>query len=170
LAPADDGLPGTTPGFHYDDEPADLVAADMIEFPTRRGQMPEWGTPTIPPCAMSMLSPGAVAPEAASITAPVFVGAGERDVCPDPWSEPQAYKAATDVTVYICPRMSHMHNFASTREMFWARLYGWAETLRGRASGRSVRPQLPLSRFPGPTVDKLRGLRVIERSGHALRL
>jgi hypothetical protein len=74
-----------------------------------------------------MLSPGVVAPEAASITVPVFVGVGERDVCPDPLGEPKAYSHATDVTVFICPRMSHMHNFASTRQMFWARLGAWGD-------------------------------------------
>lgn len=129
LAPAPDELPATAPGFHYDDEPPDLVAADMIEYPTRRGDVPVWGSPTMPPCAVTMMSPGVVAPEATAITAPVFVGVGERDVCPSPLSEPEAYTHATDVTVYICPRMSHMHNFASTREQFWARLAGWAETV-----------------------------------------
>ena len=33
MAATDGDLPGTTPGFHYDDEPADIVAADMIDYP-----------------------------------------------------------------------------------------------------------------------------------------
>jgi len=126
MAADESGLPGTTPGFHYDDEPADVVADDMIEFPTRQGKELPWASWTTPPCAVTMMSPGAVAPEAASITVPVFVGVGERDVCPDPMGEPKAYQRSTDVTVYVCPRMSHMHNFASTREQLWARLHGWA--------------------------------------------
>ena len=130
MAVSDDGLPGTTPGFHFDDEPRDVVAADMIEYPTRRGHVPEWASATIPPCAVSMLSPGVVAPEAAVLTTPVFVGVGERDVVPDPMSEPKAYRRATDVTVFECPRMAHMHNFASTRTTLWSRLHGWAASIR----------------------------------------
>jgi hypothetical protein len=127
MAVSDDGLPGTTPGFHFDDEPRDVVAADMIEYPTRGGDVPVWGSATIPPCAVSMLSPGVVAPEAAVVTAPVFVGVGERDVVPDPMSEPKAYLRAKDVTVFVCPRMAHMHNFAGTRATLWSRLHGWAD-------------------------------------------
>ena len=124
-AAPDGELPPTAPGFHYDDVPRDVVIADMVDYPTRQGKVPPWGSATIPPCATTMLTPGAVAPEAASITVPVFLGVGERDVCPDPWSEPKAYKRATDITVYVCPRMSHMHNFAGTRERFWSRLHAW---------------------------------------------
>jgi pimeloyl-ACP methyl ester carboxylesterase len=122
-----DGLPVTTWGFHYDDEPPDMVAEDMRDYPTRGGRLPVWASATVPPCATLMLNPGCVAAEAAAITVPVFVGVGERDVCPDPRAEPQAYEQSSDITVYVCPRMSHMHNFASTREQFWARLHSWGE-------------------------------------------
>jgi pimeloyl-ACP methyl ester carboxylesterase len=125
----DAGLPGTAPGFHYDDVPSAIVEADMVGFPTRRGGTPEWGSATVPPCAVSMLSPGVVAPEAAVINVPVFVGVGERDVVPDPLAEPRAYARSRDVTVSVCPRMSHMHNFASTRERFWHRLHSWGTTV-----------------------------------------
>ena len=57
---------------------------------------------------------------------PVFVGVGERDVCPEPLAEPKAYTRARDVTVYIAPRMAHMHTFASTRLQLWDRLVGWS--------------------------------------------
>jgi hypothetical protein len=79
-----------------------------------------------------MLEPGVVAAEAAAITTPVFVGVGERDVCPDPRAEPQAYENAPDITVFVCPRMSHMHNFASTREQFWSRLHSWGDGVAER--------------------------------------
>jgi hypothetical protein len=55
--------------------------------------------------------------------------AGERDVCPDPMLEPTAYERATDITVFVCPGMSHMHNFASTRERFWSRIAGWGTSV-----------------------------------------
>jgi hypothetical protein len=128
------GLPGAAPGFHYDDVPRDIVAADMGGFPVRAAA-PPWGTPTAPPCAISMLSPGVVGPEAAVITVPVFVGVGERDVVPDPRAEPRAYARSSDVTVSINPRMSHMHNFASTRERFWQRIHSWGT---GVATDRSI--------------------------------
>jgi pimeloyl-ACP methyl ester carboxylesterase len=119
------GLPGTTPGFHYDDVPRDIVEADMRDYPTRGGTVPAWGSATIPPCAATMLSPGVVAPEAAVVSVPVFVGVGERDVVPDPRAEARAYARSRDVTMSVCPRMSHMHNFASTRERFWNRIHSW---------------------------------------------
>jgi pimeloyl-ACP methyl ester carboxylesterase len=110
--------------FHYDDEPADVVAQDMA---TGGGPVPPWRSATAPACAIAMVSPGTVAAEAAAITVPVFVGVGERDVVPDPWIEPKAYSSATDVSLFVCPRMAHMHNFAHTRERFWTRLHGWGE-------------------------------------------
>ena len=135
MALGEKGMPATTPSFHFDDEPADVVAADMIDYPNRGGSMPVWGSATIPPCSMTMMSPGAVASEAASITAPVLIAVGERDVCPDPMSEPKAYERASDVTVFVCPRMAHMHNFASTRESFWARIHAWGEGVAALRKG-----------------------------------
>jgi pimeloyl-ACP methyl ester carboxylesterase len=123
------GLPGTVPGFHHDDVPRDVVDADMRDFPARGGNVPTWGSATAPPCAMSMLSPGVVAPEAAVISVPVFVGTGERDVVPDPHAEPRAYPRSRDITVSICPHMAHMHNFASTRERFWRRIHSWGTSV-----------------------------------------
>jgi len=125
LSAPDGGLPAGAPGFHYDDVPREIVEADLVDFPFRRGAMSVWGTERAPACAVSLLSPGVVAPEAAVIDVPVLVGVGERDVVPDPHEEPRAYPRSSDVTVYVCPRMAHMHNFASTRERFWQRLHFW---------------------------------------------
>ena len=128
-------LPVTTWGFHYDDEPQDVVIADMVDFPSRRGPLPEWATASTPLCAITMLSAGVVAHEASLVTVPVLLAFGERDVCPDPWMEPKAYKRSTDISVFVCPTMSHMHNFASTRERFWTRVHSWGE---GVATQRAV--------------------------------
>jgi pimeloyl-ACP methyl ester carboxylesterase len=88
---------------------------------------PPWGSLTTPGAvAQSCLTPGAVAPEAAAVTVPVLVAMGERDVCADVKGEPRAYKSATSIDLYICPRMSHMHNFAGTREIFWQRIEAFA--------------------------------------------
>jgi pimeloyl-ACP methyl ester carboxylesterase len=109
--------------FHFDDESPEIVAADMTA-----DSLAPWRSATAPECAVLGVAPGVVATEAASITVPVFVGVGERDVVPDPWLEPMAYRSANDVTLFVCPRMAHMHNFASTRERLWQRLHGWGST------------------------------------------
>ncbi|MEX5635303.1 hypothetical protein [Parafrankia sp. FMc2] len=127
MAPDEHGLPATASGFHYDDVARELVLADLVDYPLRRGRLPFWATDVIPPSSMTMMSPGAVAAEAAMIRAPVFVGVGERDVAPHPRSEPAAYLQSSDVTVYMQPCMGHMHNFASTRLTFWNRIHAWAE-------------------------------------------
>jgi len=62
----------------------------------------------------------------ASITVPVLVALGERDVAADPKGEPRAYQSATSVDLYTCPRMGHMHNFAGTRELLWQRIDTWS--------------------------------------------
>lgn len=111
--------------FHYDDEPAEMVAMDMAAAADPAAPLPPWRSATVPGCAFYMVAPGTVATEAASIRVPVLVAVGERDVVPDPWLEPKAFKSSTDVTVFVCPRMGHMHNFAHTRFRFWARTHAW---------------------------------------------
>jgi hypothetical protein len=129
MALGEDRMPLVTPGFHFDDVGRGVVSRDMTDYPARDGDLPTWGSATIPPCAMTMMSPGAVAPEAAMIRVPVLVAAGERDVVPDPKREPLAYTQAADITVYVCPRMAHMHNFAGTRHQLWARIHAWGTSI-----------------------------------------
>lgn len=118
--------------FHFEDVPQDVLQADIGGgYPLRRSPVPPFGSATIPPCAVTMMAPGCVAPEAAAVTVPVFVGVGERDVCPEPRAEPRAYANSTDVSVYLVPRMAHMHNFASTRELLWDRIEHWARGIPG---------------------------------------
>jgi pimeloyl-ACP methyl ester carboxylesterase len=116
--------------FHWEDVPRSLTELDVGEgFPLRLGDLPPWGSQSIPPVAIAMLTAGVVSNEAASIMVPVFVGAGERDVVPDPHAEPRAYRASTDVTVVVVPKMAHMHNFAGTRTALWRRLHRWGDTV-----------------------------------------
>jgi pimeloyl-ACP methyl ester carboxylesterase len=124
--------------FHYGDVPREIVDADLSDYPRRGGVVPEWASPTIPGCVGIMTSPGAVANEASEIDVPVFVGAGEIDVLPDPRAEPTAYTSTPDITVFIVPRMAHMHNFASTRTQLWDRLAAWADG--ARTCARSTSP------------------------------
>lgn len=118
--------------FHWEDVPADILEADMAGgYPIRR-TAPEFGSLTIPHCAVQMMTPGCFTEDAARITVPVLIGLGERDTCPDPRAEPSAYAGSADISVYIVPRMAHMHNFASTRELLWTRLHRWTRMLAER--------------------------------------
>jgi pimeloyl-ACP methyl ester carboxylesterase len=123
-------------GFHYDDVDPQIATDDLAHFargihdPTnQQGFTPHpWHSLTTPGAiAQSCTTPGAVAPEAAAVTCPVLVALGERDVSADPRGELRAYQSSPSVDFYICPHMGHMHNFASTRELFWRRIQTWAE-------------------------------------------
>lgn len=118
--------------FHWEDVPKDILDADMSGGYPLRKTSPPFGSLTVPSCALQMMAPGCVANEAEAIEVPVFVGVGERDVCPDPHAEPTAYKRARDVALYIVPRMAHMHNFASTRVQLWERLVAWSRMVAQR--------------------------------------
>jgi pimeloyl-ACP methyl ester carboxylesterase len=107
--------------FHFDDEPTAMVERDMdVENP------PPWRSGTMPGLVLWVATPGTIAAEAASIVAPVLAAFGERDILDDPRLESKAYRCATDFSVFICPRMAHMHNFATTREILWTRIHTWA--------------------------------------------
>lgn len=112
--------------FHWEDVPAGIVQADMGGgFPLRK-TAPPWGSLTVPPCAVTLMTPGVIAAEAAAVQVPVLIAMGERDVCPEPHAEPAAYRGSSDVSLFIVPRMAHMHNFASTRALLWARIASWS--------------------------------------------
>ncbi|MFC5333323.1 alpha/beta fold hydrolase [Mycobacterium branderi] len=115
--------------FFWSDVPDDIVDADTRGGYPLREQAPVFGSATLPNCAGAMLSPGYIAAEAAMVRCPVFIGLGERDAATNPHSEPSAYGRSTDVTLFICDRMAHMHNFASTRGKLWDRLVGWCQSL-----------------------------------------
>jgi pimeloyl-ACP methyl ester carboxylesterase len=137
------GSPGSGPamawGFHYDDVEPEILERDLTDFPTRNGDVPAWASATLPgTVAAWCLTPGAVAPEAAAVTAPVLVAMGQRDVISDPKGEPRAYLSARSVDLFICPRMGHMHNFASTRELFWRRIETWSDWVRTVKAGGGI--------------------------------
>jgi pimeloyl-ACP methyl ester carboxylesterase len=115
--------------FFWSDVPDDIVDTDVRGGYPLRTEAPPFGSRTLPNCAIAMLAPGYVADDAAGIRCPVFIGAGVRDTLPAPLQEPAAYENATDVTVFLCDYMAHMHNFASTRRWLWDRLAGWCLTL-----------------------------------------
>ena len=116
--------------FHYDDEDQEMVLRDMIDFPNRTGNLPIWASKERMGLTLQTLSPGNISAEAASILTPVLVCMGERDVADNPWAEPNAYRNSESVDLYVCHRMGHMHNFASTRELLWSRIALWGDWVR----------------------------------------
>jgi len=111
--------------FHCEDVPDDILQADLAGGYPLRQTPPPWGSATVPRCVVAMMSPGYVAAEAAALDVPVLLGYGERDVSEAPHREPAMFTQARDITVYVAPRMAHMHNFASTRELLWNRTLDW---------------------------------------------
>lgn len=120
--------------FHWEDVPRDIIAMDMEGGYPLRVTSPDFGSTTMPDCAVAMTSRNALTEDAGKITVPVLIANGERDTCPDPHAEPGAYTASPDVMTFIVPRMAHMHNFASSRELLWQRIESWsrlqADTVR----------------------------------------
>ncbi|TAM65181.1 alpha/beta fold hydrolase [Mycobacterium sp.] len=122
-------IPGFLYPFFWSDVPADIVQADIGGRYPFREKAPAFGSATVPSCAVAMLSAGYVAAEAAAVQCPVFIGLGERDTAAKPLMEPSAYEKSTDITLFICEQMAHMHNFASSRRKLWDRLTGWCQAL-----------------------------------------
>jgi alpha-beta hydrolase superfamily lysophospholipase len=127
-------------GFHFDDVDRDVVRRDMDDYPARHGDLPAWGSATVPmTVALWCTSPGSVFTEAAAIRSPVLVALGERDVLVDPRGELRAYESASSIDYFVCPKMAHMHNFAGTRELFWRRIETWAAWVQAQrdAAGKT---------------------------------
>jgi alpha-beta hydrolase superfamily lysophospholipase len=92
-----------------------------------------WAAANIPGVVATVVAPGAIATEAASIDVPVLLAMGDRDVVPEPRDEVRAYLSTTSIDLYTCPRMGHMHNFASTRILLWERIAAWAQWVCAQA-------------------------------------
>jgi pimeloyl-ACP methyl ester carboxylesterase len=119
---------------HWEDVPPEIIAADTAPgYPfCRSGAWPPvWRSATLPRCTLIMMSPGCVTAEAGRISVPVLIATGERDVCPDPYKECIAFPSSRDVSLFVVPKMAHMHNFASTREILWNRIESWSKLVCG---------------------------------------
>ena len=105
--------------FHWDDVPASLIAADdaqAVETPSHIG--------------LDSIRTAIVIEDAATISVPIYLGLGERDVSPDPHAEPQYFRRCPDFTLHILPRAGHCHNFAGTRQLMWNRMHDWARAIQ----------------------------------------
>jgi pimeloyl-ACP methyl ester carboxylesterase len=123
--------------FHWDDEDPALVEPDLVSYRPYSGVVrgddtTPWGSDGVPPCAITMMTPRAVATEAAAIDVPVLVACGERDTVPDPSAEPNAYPASPKVDVFVVPRTAHMHNFSRTRVLLWDHILEFVERAPAR--------------------------------------
>jgi pimeloyl-ACP methyl ester carboxylesterase len=121
--------------FHWPDEEPELMQADLASYRpytdvVRGDASTPWGSATLPACAVTMMTEGAVAKEAAAIDVPVLIACGERDVVPDPLAERAAYRGTHDVSLTVVPRMAHMHNFARTRALLWDAIEHFAQGIR----------------------------------------
>jgi pimeloyl-ACP methyl ester carboxylesterase len=108
--------------FYWEDVDAAIVTADADGGLPIRITAPDWGSMTIPGMGTALVLPGIIAAEAAAVDVPVLVAMGERDVCCAPMREFAAFSSARDLALLVVPRMAHMHNFAGTRALLWARL------------------------------------------------
>jgi hypothetical protein len=43
-----------------------------------------------------------------------------------------AFIRSNDISVFIVPKMAHMHNFAGTRELLWQRVCHWSQMIARR--------------------------------------
>lgn len=90
-----------------------------------RQTAPAFGSVTLPRYAVAMCSPAYLTPDAARVEVPVLIACGERHVAPDVRREPTAFINSNDISVFVVPRMAHMHNFAPTRQRLWRRTADW---------------------------------------------
>jgi pimeloyl-ACP methyl ester carboxylesterase len=124
---------GRTGAEHLQDATWSFCADDVDPSVMRFGDSSApWGSSTIPSLIATVTTPGSVAPEAAAIDVPVLLAMGDRDVVVDPAGEPRAYRSSSSVDLFVCPTMGHLHNFASTRVLFWQRIHTWAGWVQAR--------------------------------------
>ncbi|WP_321916107.1 hypothetical protein [Paraburkholderia sp. J11-2] len=118
-------------GFHWDDEPEEVVRVDFAGGYPIRQVTPAFGSKTRPGEAIRFRIPNVLGEDAARIAQPVFLAFGERDVSLNPHADPASYTTSRDVSLNVISCMAHMHNFASTREILWSLLQAWVQRLAG---------------------------------------
>jgi alpha-beta hydrolase superfamily lysophospholipase len=82
------------------------------------------------PAFQSML-PGNVAPEAARIDVPVFVGLGELDMAGPPLEAPKAFTSSPAVTFCLLLQAGHSHFLFASRVQLFDQLADWAKSVAG---------------------------------------
>lgn len=82
--------------------------------------------PLLPVPAFFSMIPGNVAPEAAQVRVPVFLGIGERDMVGEPQAVPAAFSASPSVELFVQPGAGHSHFLFESRFELFDRLAAWA--------------------------------------------
>ena len=80
-------------------------------------------------CGLSSMIPGSTGPEMAAVAAPVFLGAGARDITGPPHDIPRAFCGSNDITLFVLRDAGHNHNVAPNRHQLWNRLASWMTAL-----------------------------------------
>jgi alpha-beta hydrolase superfamily lysophospholipase len=80
------------------------------------------------PALLSMI-PGNVAPEAADIDVPVFLGLGERDMAGPPVEAPRAFTSSPEVRLEVFAGAGHSHFLFASRVDLFDRLAAWSASL-----------------------------------------
>jgi alpha-beta hydrolase superfamily lysophospholipase len=104
--------------FHEDDVPEALLEAERT-----------MSAPVSIPLFRTTMEPGIVADAAGTVTTPVFLAFGARDVSSNPHAEVPTYGSSSDVSLFVMANSAHCHNFASTRERLFSRLATWCDHL-----------------------------------------
>ncbi|MEE4661881.1 MAG: alpha/beta fold hydrolase [Halieaceae bacterium] len=86
-------------------------------------------TPVIATVGATVLIPGASLRESRSITCPVFVANGSRDMAGSAALAASAYTNSRSVTEFEIPDAGHMHFLSRSRQLLFKRLATWLETL-----------------------------------------
>lgn len=111
--------------FYWEDVSPDVIAAaGRLHTLTPRGS------------SIDASVPASAAEVAATIDTPVFLGFGERDVCPDPHAEATTYRGSRDITTYVLPKAGHCTNFAVGRRAIWSRTVAWLDGLADQVTPR----------------------------------
>ncbi|HEY0975508.1 MAG TPA: alpha/beta fold hydrolase [Solimonas sp.] len=83
----------------------------------------------LPVPAMMSMVPGNVAPEAATLDVPLFIGLGGRDMVGPTHVVPAAFPKCEDLTLVVLPETGHSHFLFPTRTALFDRLAVWARGL-----------------------------------------
>ncbi len=83
----------------------------------------------LPVPAMMSMVPGNVAPEAATLDVPLFLGLGGRDMVGPTHQVPAAFPKCDDLTLQVLPETGHSHFLFPTRGLLFERLALWGRTV-----------------------------------------
>lgn len=85
--------------------------------------------PILPVPGFHAILPGNVAPEAASIDVPVFLGIGERDIVGPPGEVPSAFQGSPEVVLHVMPESGHSHFLFPTRFGLFEAIAVWTRSV-----------------------------------------